>query len=300
VYVFPDCIPCHFNQMSRIIKSLNVSEEESFSLYKEVAEEFSKMEKNITPVEMADILYTVVEKQTGVQDVFYNEKKEANEMAMKIVDYIEKAPVSRKWPLKMYAKLSALGNQIDLGAHDVDLETFEKEIVSKALELSFGLDAFKDFKWRLEKAQTVLFILDNAGEAVFDKLFMKKIKENRPDITIYAAVRGRTILNDVTKLEASYIGLGEVSKVIDSGSVYPGVVIGKTTEEFSRIFDESDIIISKGQGNFEGLSDNAVEKLFFCLMVKCETISKYIGIPKGSTIFSNMVKTKQTNRVTIN
>jgi uncharacterized protein with ATP-grasp and redox domains len=291
VYVFPDCIPCHFNQLSRIIKSLNVSEEESFSLYKKVAEEFSKMENNITPVEMADILYTVVEEQTGVRDVFYNEKKEANEMAMKIMDYIEKDPDSNDWPLKMYAKLSALGNQIDLGSHDVDLESIEKEIISKALELTFGLDEFENFENRLKKAQTLLFILDNAGEAVFDKLFMKKIKEYYPDITIYSAVRGRTILNDVTEQEAAFIGLEEVSKVIDSGSMYPGVVIGKTSKAFSRIYDKADIIISKGQGNFEGLSNDAVGKLFFCLMVKCETISKYIGIPKGSTIFSNKVKT---------
>lgn len=291
MYVFPDCIPCHFNQLSRIIKSLNVSEEESFSLYKKVAEEFSKMENNITPVEMADILYTVVEEQTGVRDVFYNEKKEANEMAMKIMDYIEKDPDSNDWPLKMYAKLSALGNQIDLGSHDVDLESIEKEIISKALELTFGLDEFENFENRLKKAQTLLFILDNAGEAVFDKLFMKKIKEYYPDITIYSAVRGRTILNDVTEQEAAFIGLEEVSKVIDSGSMYPGVVIGKTSKAFSRIYDKADIIISKGQGNFEGLSNDGVEKLFFCLMVKCETISKYIGIPKGSTIFSNKVKT---------
>ncbi|MEA1883331.1 MAG: ARMT1-like domain-containing protein [Thermotogota bacterium] len=291
MYVFPDCIPCHFNQMSRIIKSLNVSEEESFLLYKKVAEEFSKMENNITPVEMADILYTVVEEQTGVGDVFYNEKKEANEMAMKIVDYIEKDPDSSDWPLKMYAKLSALGNQIDLGAHDVDLQSFEKEIISKALELTFGLDEFEDFENRLKKAQNLLFILDNAGEAVFDKLFMKKIKECYPGISIYSAVRGRTILNDVTEQEASFIGLEEVSEVIDSGSMYPGVVIGKTSKEFSQVYDKADIIISKGQGNFEGLSDNAVGKLFFCLMVKCETISKYIGIQKGSMILSNKVKT---------
>ena len=290
MYVFPDCIPCHFNQLSRIIKSLNVSEEESFSLYKEVAEEFSKMKNFITPVEMADILYTVVEKQTGIRDVFYDEKKEANEMAMKIVDYIEKDSVSREWPLKMYAKLSALGNQIDLGAHDVDLASFEKEIISKALKLSFELDGYEEFEHRLKKANALLFILDNAGEAVFDKLFMKKIKAKYPSLTIYSAVRGRTILNDVTVQEALFIGLEEVSEVIDSGSMYPGVVIGKTSKVFSRIYDEADIIISKGQGNFEGLSDNGEEKLFFSLMVKCETISKYIGIPKGSTIFSNKVK----------
>jgi len=286
--------------MSRIIKSLNVSEEESFSLYKKVAEDFSKMKNNITPVEMADILYTVVEKQTGIKDVFHKEKKAANDMAIKIVDYIEKDSVSNDWPLKIFAKLSALGNQIDLGAHDVDLETFEKEIISKALELPFSLDAYDNFENRLSEAKTLLWILDNAGEAVFDKLFMKKIKQNYPTINIYSAVRGRTILNDVTEQEAHYIGLGQVSEVIDSGSLYPGVVIGKTTQAFSNIYDKADIIISKGQGNFEGLSDHATEKLFFCLMVKCETIAKYTGIPKGSTIFSSKVKTERTNRVTIN
>ena len=291
MYVFPDCIPCHFNQMSRIIKSLNITDEESFVLYKKIAEEFSKMENNITPVEMADILYTVVEEQLGVYDVFYEEKKEANEMAMKIVNYIEKDPESREWSLKMYAKLSALGNQIDLGAHEVNLEQFEKEIVSKAHELSFSLDTFNTFESRLEKAQSVLFILDNAGEAVFDKLFMKKIKEKYPTIRIFSAVRGRTILNDVSLQEAEFIRLADVSEVIDSGSMYPGVVIGKTSREFSNIYDYADIIVSKGQGNFEGLSGNATEKLYFCLMVKCETISKYIGIPKGSTIFSNDIKT---------
>jgi len=277
--------------MSRIIKSLNITDEESFVLYKKIAEEFSKMENNITPVEMADILYTVVEEQLGVYDVFYEEKKEANEMAMKIVNYIEKDPESREWSLKMYAKLSALGNQIDLGAHEVNLEQFEKEIVSKAHELSFSLDTFNTFESRLEKAQSVLFILDNAGEAVFDKLFMKKIKEKYPTIRIFSAVRGRTILNDVSLQEAEFIRLADVSEVIDSGSMYPGVVIGKTSREFSNIYDYADIIVSKGQGNFEGLSGNATEKLYFCLMVKCETISKYIGIPKGSTIFSNDIKT---------
>ena len=167
----------------------------------------------------------------------------------------------------------------------------EKEIISKAFELTFERDTFDEFERRLEKAQSILFILDNAGEAVFDKLFMKKIKEKHPTIKMYSAVRGRTILNDVTLQEAEFIGLGEVSRVIDSGSIYPGVVIGKTNKEFSEIYDSADIVVSKGQGNFEGLSGNAVEKLFFCLMVKCETISKFIGIPKGSTIFSNDIKT---------
>ena len=92
MYVFPDCIPCHFNQMARIIKSLNTTDEEAFLLYKKGAKEFSKMGNQITPVEMADILYTVVEEELGVYDVFYEEKKEANEMAMKIIDYIVKDP----------------------------------------------------------------------------------------------------------------------------------------------------------------------------------------------------------------
>jgi len=277
--------------MSRIIKSLNITDNEAFQLYKSVAEEFSKMDNVITPVEMADILYTVVEEQIGVTDVFYEEKKMANEMALKIAEDIEKDPVTSEWSLKTFAKLSALGNQIDLGAHDVNLDQFEREIISKTSELAFGLDTFDEFESRLKKAKSVLVILDNAGEAVFDKLFMKKIKESYPTIEIFSAVRGRTILNDMTLQEAEFIGLEEVSHVIDSGSMYPGVVIGKTTKEFSDIYEKADVIISKGQGNFEGLSANATKELFFCLMVKCETISKFIGIHKGSTIFSNNIKT---------
>lgn len=292
MYIFPECIPCHFNQLSRIIKSLDITDEESFVLYKNVAESFSKMENAITPVEMADIQYTVVEEQLGVTDVFREEKRQANQMAMKIVGDIEKESFSGHWPLKTYAKLSALGNQIDLGAHDVDLVQFEREIFDKARALTFVLDAFKEFEHKLKTAKTALFILDNAGEVVFDKLFMKKIKEAYPNVTLYSAVRGRTILNDVTVTDAEYVGLSEVSQVINSGSMYPGVVIGKTSQVFSEIYNNADLIISKGQGNFEGLSSNANERLFFCLMVKCETISKYIGIPKGSTLFSNTIKTK--------
>ncbi|HRW35539.1 MAG TPA: ARMT1-like domain-containing protein [Thermotogota bacterium] len=292
MYIFPDCIPCHFNQLSRIIKSLNITDEESFVLYKKVAEAFSKMENNITPVEMADILYTVVEEQWGVTDVFCEEKRQANQMAMKIVRDIEKESSGGNWPLKTYAKLAALGNQIDLGAHEVNLERFEQELLDKAKALTFALDAFESFEHKLKNAKTVLFILDNAGEVVFDRLFMKKIKETHPNVDLYAAVRGRTILNDVTVTDAEYVGLREVSQVINSGSMYPGIVIGKTSQAFSEIYNKVDLIISKGQGNFEGLSSNANERLFFCLMVKCDTISKYIGIPKGSTVFSNAIKIK--------
>ena len=292
MYIFPDCIPCHFNQLSRIIKTLNITDEESFVLYKNVAEAFSKMENDITPVEMADILYTVVEEQMGVTDVFREEKRQANQIAMKIVRDIEKEPSSVHWPLKTYAKLAALGNQIDLGAHEVNLERFEQELLDKAKALTFALDAFESFEHKLKNAKTVLFILDNAGEVVFDRLFMKKIKETHPNVDLYAAVRGRTILNDVTVTDAEYVGLREVSQVINSGSMYPGIVIGKTSQAFSEIYNKVDLIISKGQGNFEGLSSNANERLFFCLMVKCDTISKYIGIPKGSTVFSNAIKIK--------
>ena len=250
------------------------------------------MENNITPVEMADILYTVVEEQWGVTDVFCEEKRQANQMAMKIVRDIEKESSGGNWPLKTYAKLAALGNQIDLGAHEVNLERFEQELLDKAKALTFALDAFESFEHKLKNAKTVLFILDNAGEVVFDRLFMKKIKETHPNVDLYAAVRGRTILNDVTVTDAEYVGLREVSQVINSGSMYPGIVIGKTSQAFSEIYNKVDLIISKGQGNFEGLSSNANERLFFCLMVKCDTISKYIGIPKGSTVFSNAIKIK--------
>ncbi len=287
--VFPDCIPCHLQQTKRVLDSLNIANEEAFELYREVCAKYAEMDTDITPVEMADLLYTTVEEKTGVADVFKKEKKQANDMALNVVDLIKQDPRSATWPLKLYAKLSSLGNQIDLGAHDVDLGNFEKDIINNAFKLDFKLDSFNDFKDRMNDAGSILYILDNAGEIVFDKLFMEQILKEYPGKKIFAAVRGRKILNDVTTEDAAYVGLDRLVNVINSGSPYPGIVLEKSNDQMKKVFEETDLIVSKGQGNFEGLSANASEKIFFCLMVKCDTISKYIGVEKGSTIFSNKV-----------
>ncbi len=285
--VFPDCIPCHFEQLKRAITFINLNDEKAFLLYKKACEAFSGMKTDIAPVEMADIIYSLIEEELGIQDIFEKPKRQANLMAMNIVKYIEKDPERDTWPLEVYAKLSALGNHIDMGAHDVDLDKFEKEIIYNAFHLDFEVDHFDDFEARLKDARNLLYILDNAGEIVFDKLFIQKISEYYPNLKIYAAVRGRPIINDVTMKEAEFIKLNDVCEVIDSGSIYPGTILEKTTDVFREVFSKADVIISKGQGNFEGLSKDACEKLYFCLMSKCGTISKYLGVKRGTSLFSN-------------
>jgi uncharacterized protein with ATP-grasp and redox domains len=285
--VFPDCIPCHFEQLKRAITFINLNDEKAFLLYKKACEAFSGMKTDIAPVEMADIIYSLIEEELGIQDIFEKPKRQANLMAMNIVKYIEKDPERDTWPLEIYAKLSALGNHIDMGAHDVDLDKFEKEIIYNAFHLDFEVDHFDDFEARLKDARNLLYILDNAGEIVFDKLFIQKISEYYPNLKIYAAVRGRPIINDVTMKEAEFIKLNDVCEVIDSGSIYPGTILEKTTDVFREVFSKADVIISKGQGNFEGLSKDACEKLYFCLMSKCDTISKYLGVKRGTSLFSN-------------
>jgi uncharacterized protein with ATP-grasp and redox domains len=285
--VFPDCIPCHFEQLKRAANFMKISDEKTFELYRKACKAFSEIKTDIAPVEMADIIYTLIEKELGIKDVFEKPKEEANIMAMNIVGCIEKDQEKDQWPLEIYANLSVLGNHIDMGAHEVDLGKFEKEIMYKAFNLDFERDDFKEFEQKLLTAKTLLYLLDNAGEIVFDKLFIKKISEKYPAIKIYAAVRGRPIINDVTMKEAEYIGLPEVCEVINSESIYPGIILEKTSTEFQAIFRNADLIISKGQGNFEGLSKDSEDKLYFCLMAKCHTISKYIGVTRGTSLFSN-------------
>ncbi|HOO33909.1 MAG TPA: ARMT1-like domain-containing protein [Thermotogota bacterium] len=285
--VFPNCVPCHFEQLKRVITFMELPDEKAFELYKKACEAFSSVETDIAPVEMADVIYGLIEKELNVADVFKEPKRKANLLAMKIVRRIEEDPDRDSWPLEIYAKLSALGNHIDMGAHDVDLDRFEKEIIGNAFNLTFEKDDFSTFESRLDSAKVLLYILDNAGEIVFDKLFIGKISERYPALKIYAAVRGRPIINDVTMAEAKFIKLDEVCEVINSESIYPGTILEKAGEAFQRIFREADLIVAKGQGNFEGLSNEAGEKLYFCLMAKCDTISKYIGVKRGTSLFSN-------------
>jgi len=167
---------------------------------------------------------------------------------------------------------------------DTDIEQIIKNCLTKDFDKS-QLNEFRDY---VQQAQKILYITDNAGEIVFDKLLIEQL----PLEKVTVAVRGKPIINDATIEDAKFVGLTEMVEVIDNGSDAPGTILKTCSENFKEQFNSADLIIAKGQGNYETLSESD-KNIFFILKVKCPVIARNIGCQIGEMIL------KKTNKLTL-
>ncbi len=198
---------------------------------------------------------------------------------LSIEQKIEQAPDS----LEMAVKCAALGNIIDFGAKSHGNLDVQHEL-EKIDTLDFAIYDYQPFIESLEKARLILYLGDNVGEDIFDKVCITEIKKKYPEKKIIFAVRDQPVINDVTLADARAIGMDQLVETISSGSIYPGTILSKTTESFQELFKTSDLIISKGQGNFETLCSEEHPHLFFFLRAKCEKVANYLKVDLKSMI----------------
>ena len=185
-----------------------------------------------------------------------------------------------KDPFDTALRLAIAGNIIDFAAND----NFNLQAtINKTLNSEFAIDHSKQLKKAIENAKTVLYLGDNAGEIVFDKLFIQTI--NHPGLTY--VVRGAPVINDATMEDAEYIGMKEIVNVISNGYDAPSTVPDKSSKQFQQYFRKADLIISKGQGNLEGLISLNDGRIFFLLMVKCDVIAEMLKVKKESFVIFN-------------
>jgi hypothetical protein len=268
------------------------SEEEKWNLLIKVLADLSSVKYGLKPIDISEEMYENLEQYLKVHDIFKIEKKKSNEIALKLYDTFKLKVLDSSDPLYEAAKLAVAGNLVDFGAMSDSLEF----LISKVTEIwnePFSIDDFEEFKSKLLKANSLLYLVDNAGEIVFDKLFIEIIKTFHKDLEIAVAVKGKPIINDATMDDAKQIGLEELSTIIDTGLKTPGVSISKSSYEFRKSFYEYDLVLAKGQGNFEGLSEENMENLFFALISKCDVISNFLGVEKNSKIFINSRRISQ-------
>ncbi|GAB6189179.1 DUF89 domain-containing protein [Marinitoga arctica] len=283
-----ECIVCIAEQIKSIIDKnfKNLNEKEKFDIMRNVSLEMIKYSTyGKKPIEMARIIYEKLGEYSGTTDYFQKEKKQSNDIFLEVFDEMYLYLKNSGDVLKNAAKLTALGNVIDYGVKN-SFGELEWELENILKVKNFILDDFNSFAESLETAKILLYIHDNAGELVLDKLFIKIIKEMYPNIHIISAVRSAPIINDATLEDAEYIKLKEVSdEVIPSGSKIPGTLLSDVNQEFMIAYKQADIIISKGQGNFEGLSEEN-ENIYFVLMSKCPVVSRELGVNIGDLVFS--------------
>lgn len=220
-------------------------------------------------------MHNIIKKRTGCRDPYFREKIEGNEIALKYLPTAKRI-IEDDDSLETYVKMAIIGNILDFGAFTLDDDV--EEVINQSLKKDLAVKDIESFEDALKTHDKVLYLVDNTGEIVFDKLLLKKITEYDLDITI--AVKSEPILNDACMEDAINVGLDEFGKIVEIGAGTVGYVDSEISDEFREIFNAHEFVISKGMGNYEGLTEIDLGKkdVFFLLCAKCNTISKDIGV----------------------
>jgi hypothetical protein len=231
-----------------------------------------------TPVDMGRQIYKAVSEITGSSDPYIEIKREYNDRALEIYPHLQGHIQASPDHLLTAVKLAALGNIIDFGANPkFDLD----KSIEEGLAREFTDSDYPLLTQRLAEVEGVLYIGDNAGEIVFDRILVEQL--NQLGKKVIFVVRGAPIINDATMDDAYYVGMDQVAEVITSGVDGPGTTLRFCRSEFIDVFRKADLLLAKGQGNFEGLSDEHAP-LFFLLTAKCPVIAHELGVEVGALV----------------
>jgi len=235
-----------------------------------------------SPPELSRDVHKIIRAITKSEDPYKNVKNESNKMIEKIYDDLKEEIEKSNDPLITSIKLAIVGNVIDYGA----MNRFNiDDMIKHALEREFDDEDYPLFKETLEESKNILYLADNTGEIFFDKLLLKELNKMGKKITY--VVKENPIINDALLEDVNYSGIDKIAEIItcDKGQKIstPGVVIKYASDEFKKAFEKADMVISKGQGNYEGLSDTQ-RRVFFLLVAKCPLVADDIGSNVGKLI----------------
>jgi hypothetical protein len=269
------CIDCHQKTYERLSDKFHLSKTQkaAFSVYfnMAVAAQNSGLQRR---------LQNKFSLLSGVDDPYIEEKKISNDTALGLYKQWQPKIIQSAEPFDMALRLAIAGNIMDLGANCA-LDIYDS--IDSVFRIGFAIDHSALLKQRIKEAKNILYIGDNAGEIVFDKLFLEIMMHHN----VTYAVKDEPIINDATIVDAIDVGMASVADVITIGYNIPTALSEQSSHEFRHHYDKADLIISKGQGNFEGLLPLQDERVFFLLMAKCEVIADKLQVPVNSFIVFN-------------
>ncbi|MCK4462605.1 MAG: DUF89 family protein [candidate division Zixibacteria bacterium] len=274
-----DCIPCFFEQALRAGRIATDDEQ----LQKRVLDELGAMLSDIslesTPPETGELIYRMVREITGNPDPYRELKRENTRQALARYPSLKRTIEESDDSLLTAIRIAIAGNVIDFGPNATfDIDT----AIEESLEMDFAICDYSVFKNYLAKAERILYIGDNAGETVFDRLLIEQM--NKPVTYI---VREKPVINDATAEDAVQAGIDKVATIVSSGTDAPGTILSTCSSEFREMLDSAEFILAKGQGNYEGLS-NEDHSIFFLLKAKCQIIANDLGVTKGDIVLKGI------------
>ncbi len=282
-----DCLPCFLKQALEAAKIAGVDKKLQKEILDKTCEEIANFSLTASPPEMGKIVYGLVKKISGKNDPFKKIKEKSNWLALNIYPKLKQKIKKSDDKFLTAVELAIAGNIIDYGAgNSFDIEKeIEKILLEDFINTNKEIFDIARFKDDIKKTSSILYLADNAGEIVFDKILIEELwKLNKRIIFV---VRAQPIINDVLAEDAYDCGIDKYADIISSGSEAPGTILRLCSKKFLELYKNAEMIISKGQGNFEALS--AERKLiYFLFKVKCNVVARDIGCKKGSMVLRKL------------
>ena len=279
--IYLDCIPCFVRQVLDSVKMTTDDEQIHEKVLREALHLASKMDLHQSPPAMAQKIHRFIRELTGVQDPYLQVKNRFNKFALKMYPDMKDRIETSADPLETAVRLAIAGNIIDLGVKSGLAESQVERTITGSLTESLDMDALEEFRNATAEAKDILYLGDNAGEIVFDRLLIEQLACKN----ITFVVKAGPIINDATMQDAEMTGLTDTVSVIDNGSDAPGTILESCSEDFRSRFAGADLVIAKGQGNYETLSD-ADKNIFFVLKAKCPVIAQHLGCEIGCLVLT--------------
>ena len=271
------CLACLVNQSVKTANLVGAANKEE--LYKKIFSYMSTMDFSKTNPEIVGENYRLIKEHTGCADPYWKTKQHYNLRFLKNISSYEK----KIRTIEEAVKYAIVANIIDFNpvhsSVDADIKQYFVNIDSLELAINDVDSLINDMKY----AKSILYLGDNCGEICFDKILIKKIKDRNPSCRIYFGVRGEAVVNDNTEEDAYLVGMDEVAEIISNGDYSLGTILARTSDEFQKVYHEADVIIAKGQANYESLSEEK-KNIYFLLMTKCKVIADDIGVREKALV----------------
>ena len=271
------CLPCLINQAIKTANMVGADGREK--LYKKIFAYMSNMDFSKTNPEVVGENYRLIKQHTGCEDPYKDTKNYYNHLFLENLDVYDEKIHS----IEEAVKYAIVANIIDFNPVHSNVREDMKHFFANIDSLELAINDVDTLIGDIQQAKSILYLGDNCGEICFDKLLIKRIKELNQKCHIYFGVRGEAVVNDNTEEDAYSVGMDEYATIVSNGDYALGTVISRVSPAFQEIYQNADVVIAKGQANFESLSEEN-KNIYFLLMTKCKVIADYIGVKEKSLV----------------
>jgi len=275
------CLPCVVNQVIKVANITGITKKEE--LLREVFTYLSKMNFDETTPEIIGEIFDMIKRHTKNPDPYKETRNYYNTLFMELLPEFERKIDQAENSFMLAVRYAIVGNIIDFNPiHNTLLEDIY-DCFDNMEQLELAIDDSSALMKDISIAGTLLYLGDNCGEICMDKILLKKIKELNPNVKLFFGVRGKPVVNDSISDDAYSVGIDEYAEIIDNGDGSLGTVLNRTSPAFKEVYNKADVVIAKGQANYECLSEED-KNIYFLLMTKCDVIAKDIGVEEKKMI----------------